>query len=390
MELQGSELWTLIQRVFSPRTEDRSLAVLVDLPDDRLPDNPQWKKRRRMAAGWVEALNNHPKPSGQTLSTRLFLFENVGLNNADLPDLVLEHSTGPLPASVEALPKSGLRPLHEVLAEHRLVMAMTEFSATAPLKLKASDLGFRGATMPGFSQAMIPALRLDYQEINRRVSVLCRLLDQALAAEIRFEVDGETPHRLRLDLRFRKAHLSGGLFPEPGMVGNLPSGEAYIVPYEGEQPNEPSRSEGELPVQLGEEVVLYQVHRNRAIRVISQGPVSEEERARLAREPAYGNLSELGLGVLDDFGIEPCGELLLDEKLGLHIAFGRSDHFGGQVGARDFSSPREVVHIDRVYVPTVQPRVFVRTLDLELPEGKTLPLMRDHRYAIDFAAPPSP
>jgi phosphoribosylaminoimidazole-succinocarboxamide synthase len=33
------------------------------------------------------------------------------------------------------------------------------------------------------------------------------------------------------------------------------------------------------------------------------------------------------------------------EKLGLHIAFGRSDHFGGQVGAAKFSKPEEVVHV---------------------------------------------
>ena len=73
----------------------------------------------------------------------------------------------------------------------------------------------------------------------------------------------------------------------------------------------------------------------------------------------------------------------MDEKLGLHIAFGRSDHFGGQVGAADFSSPDKVVHIDRVYIPEVQPQVKVLSVDLDLEPGSdppSMPLMREGRY----------
>ncbi|NCQ36008.1 hypothetical protein GW813_13240, partial [bacterium] len=42
--------------------------------------------------------------------------------------------------------------------------------------------GFRAATMPGFLPSMVPALRLDYGEINRRVSLLKKLLDTAESA----------------------------------------------------------------------------------------------------------------------------------------------------------------------------------------------------------------
>ena len=62
-------------------------------------------------------------------------------------------------------------------------------------------------------------------------------------------------HELILDLRYRSAHASGGLFPQNGVAGNLPSGETYIVPYEGERTGEPSLSGGELPVQIGDERV---------------------------------------------------------------------------------------------------------------------------------------
>jgi len=101
----------------------------------------------------------------------------------------------------------------------------------------------------------------------------------------------------------------------------------------------------------------------------------------MKREPAYRNVAELGLGLLGGYGIQPVGEILLDEKLGLHIAFGRSDHFGGQVGAKDFTSPDRVVHIDRVYIPEMQPLVEPLAVDLEVgPGGDRVPLMRDGRY----------
>jgi hypothetical protein len=77
------------------------------------------------------------------------------------------------------------------------------------------------------------------------------------------------------------------------------------------------------------------------------------------------------------------GETLLDEKLGLHVAFGRSDHFGGAVGPEAFSRPEAVVHLDRVYLPETQPQVTVVAVDLAGPQGRT-PLMRDGAWTVDF------
>ena len=42
-----------------------------------------------------------------------------------------------------------------------VTLSATELSATAPLKVATRASGFRAATMPGFSPAMVPALRLD-------------------------------------------------------------------------------------------------------------------------------------------------------------------------------------------------------------------------------------
>ena len=381
--LSGEELAQLVERVFAPRTEDTAVGVLVDLPDGELRDTPEWAARREMAAGWVRELRR--VPPGKGLSCDLVLYRNVRRNNADLPgEAWLQDPAESLPASADALDPEAAVPLPAILGSHSILLAPTELSATAPLKLLAPHHGFRAATMPGFSTEMIPALRLDYVEIDRRVRHLARLLDRAVAAPLEFEVADGSRHRLHLDLRHRSAHASGGVLHEPGTAGNLPSGEAYIVPYEGELPSTPSLTEGFLPVELDGEVVVYRVRANRAVAVQTSGPVSRREAALLASEPAYGNLAELGLGVLGDFGIEPTGRVLLDEKLGLHIAFGRSDHFGGRVGAADFSTPEAVTHQDRVYIPALQPHVKVARADLLMGDGTTTPLVRDGGWVVDF------
>jgi len=384
--LSAEELCELVTRVFVPGESDTAVAVLVDLPDGELPDTPDWSARRVMAADWAALLAGQRERLG--LDTHLVLYRNARMNNADLPDTAnLTMAGAPLPATADELPADGAVAFAEVLASHSIILAPTELSATAPLKLSAGEHGFRAATMPGFAASMIPALRLDYGEINRRCWLLKDLLDRAGAATVQFGVDGQH-HDLTLDLRHRRAHASGGLFPDAGVAGNLPSGETYIVPYEGEKTAEASRSEGVLPVQFDDEGVLYEILNNRAVAVRGDGPAAIRERRRLEGEPAYGNMAELGLGVLADFGLEPSGDLLLDEKLGLHIAFGRSDHFGGQVGAADFTSPEAVVHIDRVFLPSTQPRVLVPAVDLQMDDGETLPLIRDHEYVIDWKATP--
>ncbi len=386
MELSAEELTSLVKRVFAPDPQrDRSIAFLVDLPRDGIPDNESWAARRRMAVDWSGKLRSMTDESG--LEVFLYMFPCARGNNADLPDLFWEwHQDDPGHFSNLDPDKGTGR--DEVLSRHPIHVAMTEFSATAPLKVFAREHPIRGATMPKFKESMIPALRLDYTEIGKRVSVLTELLDKAGKANIVFNVDDNRAHHLTLDLRHRNGHSSKGLFHKPGMVGNLPSGESYIVPYEGERSGDPSRSEGYMPVQFGDEVVVYEIRRNSAISVITSGTESAREGEMLAREPAYGNIAELGLGVLGDFGLEPTGEILLDEKLGLHIAFGRSDHFGGMVSPDSFSDPENVVHIDRVYVKDIQPRINVLSLDLVSPEGKVLGLMRNNSYMIDFENPP--
>lgn len=375
--LTTDELVDLVRRVFRPRPGDRGLLVLTDLPDDAAGDHGRWAWRRAMAGDWAARLAAARSQLGIE-EVQLALYRNVRRHNQDLPATARLHRGGPLPATA-ASPAADEAPFADLFEQHRIVVAPTEFSATAPLKLEAARRGLRAATMPGFTEDMLPTLRLDWVEIDGRCRALKERLDAAEEARLVFDAAG-TRCELTLDLRGRLAHASGGLLVEPGVAGNLPSGETYIVPYEGERAQDPSRSRGRLPLELAGELLTLRIEGNQVIEVIGEGPAAAAERRELSAEPAYGNVAELGLGILRGYGIRPVGELLLDEKLGLHIAFGRSDHFGGQVGPRNWRDAARVVHLDRVFIPEVMPRVRVQSVDLAFPDGALRPLIRADQY----------
>lgn len=379
--LTAQELENLMKAVFSLREEDKHLAIIVDVPDETVSDHSKWQNRRVLAHDWREKLNNI-KSNLSLDSVDLIYYPNVHSNNAELPQKAFQYNGNPSDVTNHKLLADGNQlNFEEFLSTCQLVIAPTQFSATAPLKLLAKKLNFRAITMPGFSLEMIPALKLDYEEINRRVFKIKALMDEAVSMDIHFLVDQSKDHHCHFDLRHRTAHASGGRFPEPGTAGNLPSGECYIVPYEGEL-DDTSESSGILPVQFDDEIVLYQLENNVAKKVISSGPISEQESQKILAERAYANIAELGFGVLKDFGVQPTGEILLDEKLGLHIAFGRSDHFGGAVGVSDFSSPKNVVHIDRIYIPETQGRIVAKEVILEFEKKEPFILMKDNVYTI--------
>jgi hypothetical protein len=374
--LDFDQLASLLHAAFALGPQERALALFIDLPDERLADSEPWLDRRAMALDWFRILlaRQADLPFSRIV---LCAYPHVGGNNNDLPERVIVCRTPEEAAAIDGTEEA----LPAVLADTSVVLALTELSATAPLKLLAKEHGFRGATLPDFRRAMLPVLAIDIDDIHRRVMEFKDRLDRATSAVVVLAAAGRE-YRTVFDLRFRTAHASSGRMREPGTVGNLPSGEAYIVPYEGEREGEPSRTQGELPVQFGDEVVVYRIDANRAVAVLSNGAAADRERRLLADEPAYGNMAEVGIGVLGEWGIEAIGSVLLDEKLGLHIAFGRSDHFGGSTGPGAWRDRSRVVHIDRVYVSSVQPQVSVVAFTLEYPGGDTERIIASGRYTV--------
>lgn len=379
--LTTEELTALIKAVFSLNQTDHKLAFLVDVPDDFVKDTNEWRSRRQITKDWQEKLKT-VKNDLQLDEVNIIFYPNVHSNNADLPEIGYFYREDLTDISAGKLAQKGLPiRLDDIMTTHQIFLALTQLSATAPLKLLAPKYGFRAATMPGFTQDMLPSLKLDYEEINARILKIKQILDPAIGMNIEFQLDTGEIHKIYFDLRFRTATASGGRFPDPGNAGNLPGGECYIVPYEGEK-GEQSKSSGTLPVQFEDEIVIYKIDKNVAVDILSTGSYSGQELKKIREEPAYANIAELGFGILRYFGVKPINEVLLDEKLGLHIAFGRSDHFGGAVGIKDFSSPKNVIHIDRLYIPEIQNRIQVNYVQALGNDGSTVEIIKNNDYTI--------
>ena len=82
--LTGLELVALVRRVFQPQPGEGALAILVDLPDAKVPDDADWVARRAIAVEWIQELTAHRAELG--LAAHLVVYPNVHTNNGDLPE----------------------------------------------------------------------------------------------------------------------------------------------------------------------------------------------------------------------------------------------------------------------------------------------------------------
>lgn len=326
------DLQKLFIDVFDPQPGEVAL-VCFDTPHGALADTPAWSERRAMAQRWHAALAALGAKRGFRVLP-LLSFPATGAHNAELPASGFQQGSPVL--------------LSELAQQASLVLAMTQFSASAPLMRWTEQLPrLRVASMPLIAPEMEPtALAADHDQLARACAHLRDRLNAAEQARLKFST-GDT---LILDLRFRQAHVDDGRLHAdklPPRLVNLPSGEAYKALYEGERPGLPSMTEGVLPVAWRGEIVRLEIARNQVADVLGHGEAAADLRSFLAIEPARRNLAELGLGCNPMARV--WGNTLEDEKAGPHIALGRSDHLGGTIGPEAFEDPRHIWHHDFVY-----------------------------------------
>jgi hypothetical protein len=362
--VQSFDLEKLLIDVFAPQSGEKVL-VMSDLPHGEYTDNGKWADRREMATEWHSAFQQLGSKLGFSVHP-LLTYAATGAHNASLPE--------------EGEMEGQRVRFEDILRDTNIVVALTEYSASAPLIDFSQKLpNLRAASMPGVMKSMEQtALAADYSEVARKSHILAARLDQALGAQVEFS----TGHQLYFDLRNRKAEADDGQLhaDKKGLrLINLPSGEAFIAPYEGELKGQPSRTEGMIPVMYDDELVLFRVQENRIVEVIGDGPQAAQKRDYFAVDQARRNIAELGLGCNDKAVIS--GSVLEDEKvLGLHWAYGRSDHLGGTVGVADFSDPSHVVHYDIIYPKGG--RIEIASLVLEYEDGTSEEIIRDGQCTI--------
>jgi leucyl aminopeptidase (aminopeptidase T) len=230
----------------------------------------------------------------------------------------------------------------EAMAAADVVLAPTiqSLSHTAARK-RASDNGARCATLPGVTEAMLArVMSADMEALRLKGDAVADALNRASEAHIT-DTNGTD---LRLDLSGREAIPDAGDLTERGAFGNLPCGEAFISPADGDGT---LVVDGSLAgIGLADEPVVLVVEGGHL--TSARGGQGMAFMELLTEHGDDGtNIAELGIGTNEKAKLT--GEILEDEKImgTCHVAFGASAGIGGTV--------QVPVHLDCVVTkPTLE------------------------------------
>ncbi len=233
----------------------------------------------------------------------------------------------------------------------------TSITHTNARRLACAE-GARVGTMPGITEdIMVRTMRADYHKIAR----LTHQVRDILSASKTVRVTSPAGTDLTLPIDGINAIASTGLILERGSFGNLPSGEAYLMPQEG-------KAEGTLVVDgsmagvglITDEPIRITIVNGKAEKIEGgkEAALLEETVERIG--PLARNIAEFGVGTNDMAKVT--GKILEDEKVKgtIHVALGNNISMGGTVNVP--------FHVDGV---VLKPTVYVDDV-LLLKDGKLL------------------
>jgi aminopeptidase len=240
------------------------------------------------------------------------------------------HAAEPPPTVAEAM----------AAADVLLAPTVQSLSHTAARK-RASENGARCATLPGVTEDMLArVMSADMEGLRRKGHKVAEALEAASEAR----VTDSNGTDLQLDLSGREAIPDAGELTERGAFGNLPCGEAFISPADG---NGTLVIDGSMAgVGLAEQPVELVVEGGHL--TSARGAQGMAFMELLTEHGEDGtNIAELGVGTNEKAKLT--GETLEDEKIlgTIHVAFGASAGIGGTV--------QVPVHLDCVVLkPTLE------------------------------------
>lgn len=241
--------------------------------------------------------------------------------------------------------KSGEEPPKEAsdkMLEYDVVFCLTKHSLTHTLARKNANIhGVSVITMPGITEDMFlhGAMKADYQRVEKETMELTDKLSQAE----RVTIETGSAYRLNIPLSGRTGVPSTGVFKGKAASGNLPSGEAYIAPVEGEAEGEIEINGSIAGIGLLENPIVLTLKKGKLIDAIGE---QGEKLLSLLGDGDGSLLCELGIGT--NHAARVTGNILEDEKAynTIHVAFGSNHTFGGTIKTN--------VHIDCV---TINPKI---------------------------------
>lgn len=354
------DLKPLIEQVFAPK-KGESVLILNDFPSDDLEVDNDFIARRHFARHWYHEFLEISKKKKFSVKD-MITYEPTGTSNKPLPKEAHQHGK-----------EIDLDKTLKSLGKKDIVLAITRFSATAPLRELVNKQEFRAASMPGVDEDMT-GFEADYNLIRNKAKVLAEKLTKAVAADVEFS----TSNKIHFDLRGYDGHIDDGNLKEKGKLSNLPAGEAFICPYEGfDKKLGKSLTQGDLPVFYGEERVVFHVEEGKIAEIVGIGKKAERMRAFFELDDGRKYIAELGLGCNEK--AEFCGKTIQDEKIeGMHFAYGYNGHFDGAITKDRFKSEENIIHQDIVY--SLHSKVHVRKLELVYEDDSKELILEEGKY----------
>lgn len=232
-----------------------------------------------------------------------------------------------------------------------VILLPTTFSLThTKARASSCEQGGRVASMPGIETDMFlenRPMQADYSQVSRD----CDQWAEKLTLGNQVQIITSQGTDLAFSISGRNGRVDNGLFSKPGAWGNLPAGEAYIVPIEGTANGRLVVPAGWYP-HLAEDLVLT-FKDGHAISAVGGGSVGDELRKALN----FGdevvrhrrNCAEFGIGT-NPFASRTDNVLEAEKIRGtIHIAVGDSIHLGGLIESdlhEDFIIPQPTIIID--------------------------------------------
>ncbi len=223
-------------------------------------------------------------------------------------------------------------------------------------KLCSDFLSIRFASMPLFEPFMFcTSLQANWNLVSRRSKEIASLLTDALSVRVTCPLGTD----ITLSLEGREGLADTGRICSPGDFGNLPAGEAFIAPVEG-------NSQGVVVTryapdrELSSPVKLV-VEEGRVREAVGEDPFAQFINSLIGREKNADSVAEFGVGTNEKARVRT--NILEAEKIlgTCHIAIGDNSSFGGKVRAN--------LHIDLL--------IESPTIVLEFEGGREFTLMEE-------------
>lgn len=215
---------------------------------------------------------------------------------------------------------------NEVLKYGIILMPTTKSLSHTKARHNASRKGARIASMPGITIEMMKrALNVDFNKIK----ALNNKLITNFKNKNKIKIITKKGTNIEFYLKGRKWLNDDGIYAKKGAFGNLPSGEVFIAPLEGQ-------TNGTIVVDASiggvgkvDKNVKIDV-KNGFISDVNGGKAANKFKKSL-KNKLYKNVAELGIGT--NYKAKITGNILEDEKVAgtCHIAFGNNKHFGGRI-----------------------------------------------------------